>query len=112
MVVIVLESITLLYFGIILITVAWLGIISFNIIGPNPVASVPVLFAVPSPVTEIIFVHNIVVPFAGNPVDGIGVNLLLFDLSKYCPGVARNFINAPGSIYVKSVDVNCPTFNV
>ena len=69
-------------------------------------------FAVPSPVTEIIFVHNIVVPFAGNPVDGIGVNLLLFDLSKYCPGVARNFINAPGSIYVKSVDVNCPTFNV
>jgi hypothetical protein len=56
---------------------------SFNMIGPNPVAKVPVLLAVPSPVTDTILVHNTVDPLDGIPLDGIVSNLLLEDLLKY-----------------------------
>ena len=104
--VIVLGSIILLYFGIILETIAPCGIISLRMIGPNPVAIIPVLFAVPSPVTDTILVHNTVALLlaVAEPYS----NLLFFDLSKYLPTGAVNFINAPASMYVKSVAVYCP----
>ena len=111
-VVIVLGSMIFLYLGIILEIIAEVGIMSLRIIGPNPVDNIPVSFAVPSPVTETILDHNMLVPLGGIiPLDGIFSILLLANLSKYLFIGACNFTKAPVSINFKSVDVNCPVLN-
>ena len=83
------------------------GITSLNTTGPSPVASTPVFFAEPSPVTWTTFAH--ITPLAETGAVASSISELLSALNNL-PAGGTNLIIAPGTTNRKFEKVALPNF--